>query len=614
MAGKMIGSLDRSARWQLLRRLPAAAPGLSAAVALLTAIEGVVPSARALAGGALVAAAAAALAEGADAPVARGFGLAVAALTAAVVAQMALGPWRATAADALARRFARATLERQMAAMLRPATIAHLEEPALLDLMERARNTGGVGPRQAVVGLLNQVTSRLRALVALVVVAGFDWRLALLLLAALTWRNRRAGAVYRQLLPAIWGKTEALRRSDYFRTLAMGAAGAKELRVFGLADWAVSRLRDAWLDGMAPVWHERRDAGPAVWLANLPAIAAALLAFGLLARAGLAQEIGVGPLTAYVQALFIVFNNFGGSAGDPYLDPQVEYGAAGLRPLAELEAATVHPRLQLPGTRPAEGLPAREIRFEGVRFRYADQADDTLRGVDLTIPAGRSLAIVGENGSGKTTLIKVLARLYDPTEGRVLVDGVDMRELDARAWQRRVAAVFQDFLMHALPAADNVGFGALERLGDRAALADAARRAGALGIVERLPKGWDTVLSRRYTGGVELSGGEWQRIALARALFAAAAGAGVLVLDEPTAHLDARAEAAFYENFLELTRGCTAIVISHRFSTVRRADRIVVLERGAVVEQGSHDELVALGGRYAEMFRLQAARFAEVAS
>jgi ATP-binding cassette subfamily B protein len=171
--------------------------------------------------------------------------------------------------------------------------------------------------------------------------------------------------------------------------------------------------------------------------------------------------------------------------------------------------------------------------------------------------------------------------------------------------------VFQDFVMHALPAAENVGFGAVERLGDRAALVEAARRAGALEIVERLPKGWETVLSRRYTGGVELSGGEWQRIALARALFAAAAGAGVLVLDEPTAHLDARAEAAFYESFLELTRGCTAIVISHRFSTVRRADCIVVLERGVVVEQGSHEELVGMGGRYAEMFRLQAARFAE---
>ena len=611
MIGLLRDRLDGSPRWRLVHQLPAVAPRLTAAVGALILIEAVAPSARALAAGALVAAISAALLEGSGSPAARQLGPALAVLVAAVVVQMALGPWRATAVDALARRFARATLERQMAAMLRPATIAHLEEPALLDLMERARNTGGVGPRPAVVALLNQVTSRGRGLVALVVFAGFDWRLALLLLAALQWRNRRVGAVYRHVLPAIWGQTEALRRSDYFRTLAMGAAGAKELRVFGLADWAVARLREAWLGGMAPVWHARRGAGLTVLLANLPAMAAALLAFGLLARAGLQQEIGIGPLTAYVQALFIVFNNYGGSPGDPYLDPQVEYGAAGLLPLAELEAATAHPRLRLSGTRPAEGLPAREIRFEGVRFRYAGSADDTLRGVDLVIPAGQSLAIVGENGSGKTTLIKLLARLYDPTDGRVLVDGVDLREIDPRAWQRRVAAVFQDFLMHALPAADNVGFGAVERRDDRAALAAAARRAGALEIVERLPRGWDTVLSRRYTGGVELSGGEWQRIALARALFAAAADAGVLVLDEPTAHLDARAEAAFYDNFLELTRGCTAIVISHRFSTVRRADRIVALERGAVVEQGSHDELVALGGRYADMFRLQAARFAE---
>jgi ATP-binding cassette subfamily B protein len=280
--------------------------------------------------------------------------------------------------------------------------------------------------------------------------------------------------------------------------------------------------------------------------------------------------------------------------------------------MLEIERAVASdPRLNLPGGRPANGLPRREIRFEALSFRYPDRAVDVFSELDLTIPAGRSLAIVGDNGAGKTTLIKLLARLYEPTSGRLTVDGVGLDEYDPRSWQRRIAAIFQDFVRYPLSAADNVGLGAIERLEDRAMLVDAARRAGALDLIERLPRGWETVLSRQFTDGADLSGGEWQRVALARALFAATGGAGVLVLDEPTAHLDVRAEAEFYDRFFDLTHGLTTIVISHRFSTVRRADRIVVLDQGRVVEDGTHDGLIAAGGRYATMFRLQAARFVD---
>ncbi len=186
-----------------------------------------------------------------------------------------------------------------------------------------------------------------------------------------------------------------------------------------------------------------------------------------------------------------------------------------------------------------------------------------------------------------------------------------LRELDRRRWQRRVAAIFQDFVRYPFSAHDNVAVGALEHAGDRDAVAAAADRAGVGDMVERLPSGWDTVLDRRFAGGADLSGGEWQRLALARALFAVDAGAGVLVLDEPTASLDVRAEAELYDRFLELTAGVTTVVISHRFSTVRRANRIVVLEGGRVVEDGTHDLLIAAGGRYARMYALQASRFAD---
>jgi ABC-type multidrug transport system fused ATPase/permease subunit len=255
-----------------------------------------------------------------------------------------------------------------------------------------------------------------------------------------------------------------------------------------------------------------------------------------------------------------------------------------------------------PGTRPAGGLPAREIRFRNVTFAYDSSAAPVLDGLDLTIPAGTSLAIVGVNGAGKTTLAKLLCRLYDPQGGAIEVDGVDIRELDVEAWRARLAAVFQDFIRFELPLRDNVApVGAPD-----AAIESALVAAGATGLAAL-----DTVLARGYAGGTDLWGGQWQRVALARALCAVQLGAGVVLLDEPTAQLDVRGEAAIFERILAATRHCTTILISHRFSTVRQADRICVLEHGRVVELGSHDELMARGGRYRTMFELQAQRFAQ---
>jgi ABC-type multidrug transport system fused ATPase/permease subunit len=254
------------------------------------------------------------------------------------------------------------------------------------------------------------------------------------------------------------------------------------------------------------------------------------------------------------------------------------------------------------GEKKAALMPSREIRFRNVSFAYPAGGDRVLSGFDLTIPAGTSLAIVGQNGAGKTTLAKLLCRLYDPDEGAIEIDGVDLREIDIDAWRERVTAVFQDFTRFELPLRDNVSpAGAPD-----AAIKEALMQAGAASLASL-----DTILARGYQNGTDLSGGQWQRIALARALCAVKLGAGVVLLDEPTAQLDVRGESEIFDRILTATGHATTILISHRFSTVRHADRICVLEHGRVIELGTHDELMTLGGRYRTMFDLQASRFGE---
>jgi ABC-type multidrug transport system fused ATPase/permease subunit len=251
------------------------------------------------------------------------------------------------------------------------------------------------------------------------------------------------------------------------------------------------------------------------------------------------------------------------------------------------------------GTRPADGLPARELRFRDVTFAYPGGAP-ILDHFDLTIPAGTSLAIVGQNGAGKTTLAKLLCRLYAPQSGAIEVDGIDVGDFSLTSWRHRLAAVFQDFIRFERPLRENVApMGAPD-----AVIEEALAQAGATNLATL-----GTVLARGYEGGTDLSGGQWQRVALARALCAVKQGARVVLLDEPTAQLDVRGEAEIFDRILEATRDCTTILISHRFSTVRHADRICVLEHGRVIELGTHDELMEKNGRYRTMFDLQAQRF-----
>ena len=267
----------------------------------------------------------------------------------------------------------------------------------------------------------------------------------------------------------------------------------------------------------------------------------------------------------------------------------------------------VQPRVtSKPGAR-AVPKPIREgFAFENVGFRYPGSERWAVRHLTFTIRPEERVALVGENGAGKTTLVKLLARLYDPDEGRILLDGMDLREYDLESMRRNIGVIFQDFVRYEFILKENIGVSQVEALNDEARIREAARRSLADSVASRLEKGYDQMLGRRFDGGVELSGGEWQKVALGRAYMREAQ---VLILDEPTAALDARAEYEVFLRFAELTKGKMAVLISHRFSTVRMADRIIVLQGGEPVDQGTHEELLARGGLYAELFSLQAAGY-----
>jgi ATP-binding cassette subfamily B protein len=247
-----------------------------------------------------------------------------------------------------------------------------------------------------------------------------------------------------------------------------------------------------------------------------------------------------------------------------------------------------------------------EIRFDHVSFAYPGAAENALTDLSFTVDAGETIAIVGRNGAGKTTLFKLICRLYDPTAGRILIDGIDIRDVDPAELRAHIGGMFQDYVTYQATAAENIGLGHLDAIADREAILKASRQAGADALIGGLPQGYETALGKWFDAGVNLSGGEWQKVALARAFMR---DARILLLDEPTSALDAQAEYELFERIHSLTRGRTAVYISHRFSTVRRADRIVFLEHGRLVEQGTHEQLMRLNGRYARLFRLQASAY-----
>ena len=390
------------------------------------------------------------------------------------------------------------------------------------------------------------------------------------------------------------------------RRLLATPDAAKEVRVFGLVDWVIGSF-DAYCDSMMQAaWSARRRHRPRLGLACGAVIVANCLAFLVLASDVRTRSVSVREFAIAIQAILgvaILADPTGVTANEVIFD----YGAKTLRGARALKRRLGDYRLDH-GQRVPELLPIHRgnIELVDVTYSYPSENVDVLSGVSLALEAGTSTALVGANGSGKTTLVKLLCGLARPKTGSILVDGVPLSALDADAWRASIAVVFQDFLRYATTARDNVRMGASDRIATEEDLDRVAARVGLEDVIARLPQGWDTPLTPQLPGGVDLSGGEWQRLALARAMFIVERGATTLVLDEPTASLDVRAEAEFYDSFLDLTRGLTTLLISHRFSSVRRAQRIFVLDSGMIIEKGSHAELMTLGGRYAHLYSLQA--------
>jgi ATP-binding cassette, subfamily B, bacterial len=394
------------------------------------------------------------------------------------------------------------------------------------------------------------------------------------------------------------------RRMEYLSSLVTTDTYAKEAKVFGLGPYLVDRFRRL---GQTYYARERqlttkRNLVGTAW-SMLSTLAGAGIAL-YIALEAVAGRLTIGDLALYTAAATAVQSSvqglFSGVSGmyenNLYLDTLYQFLAT--KPQI---TAPDHPR---PLPEPVHG----QVRFDKVSFSYPGADERALEDVSFEIRPGETVAVVGRNGAGKSTLIKLLCRLYDPTEGRILLDGVDIREFDPEELRARMSAMFQDYVTYQGTAAENIGLGQLGALEDRARIEDSARRAGAAERIERLPSGYDSPLGRWFDQGVSLSGGEWQKIALARAFMR---DAPILILDEPTSALDAQAEHDLFSRLRALAHGRTTLYISHRFSTVRQAETILLLDHGKLAEHGTHEELMALGGNYAELFTLQASAYLE---
>jgi len=475
------------------------------------------------------------------------------------------------------------------------------EDPVFYDRLERARvqATDRLGMIQSIGRLIQQVVTTIALSVSILLFS--PWLLLLLIVGvvpAFLGESHFAFLGYAKN----FRQTPIRRQLDYLRVLGGSKEAAKELKLFGLKDFLTNRFTDL----SNQIYHED------VALARRKLIAGSLLSvLGTMGYYGayvfviwrtVIGTLTIGSLTFLAGAILQC------SANIQQIFSTVSSIADQALFLTDLVAfLEMQPTIRSkPGAIEVPRPIMRGFEFRNVSFRYPGGSRQVLNGFNFSLRPGERVALIGENGQGKTTIVKLMTRLYDPLEGQILLDGVDLREYDLDSLYREIGVIFQDFMRYEMTARENIAVGRIEEIANLALLNQSARKSMADEVIGTLPGGLEQMLGRRFEGGVDLSGGEWQKIALARAYLR---DAQVLILDEPTAALDARSEFEVFQRFAELTAGKMALFISHRFSTVRMADRIVVIDQGRIAEDGTHDELTHLGGRYAEMFEMQAASY-----
>jgi ATP-binding cassette, subfamily B, bacterial len=475
------------------------------------------------------------------------------------------------------------------------------EDPVFYDRLERARvqATDRLGMIQSIGRLVQQVITSVSLSISILLFS--PWLLLLLvagIVPAFLGESHFAFLGYAKN----FRQTPVRRELDYLRVLGGSREAAKEVKLFGLKDFLVgrfTRLSDDIYRENVDLSHRRLVAGSFL---SMIGTAGYYAAYVYVIWRTVNGSLTIGTLTfltgAIVQAsgnLQQVFSSLSSIADQAlFLTDLLAFFA--------MQSTIRSKPKALPAPRPI----LRGFEFRNVSFHYPGASRLVINGLDLHLRAGERVALIGENGEGKTTLVKLMTRLYDPTEGQVLLDGVDLREYDLEDLYREIGVIFQDFMRYEMTARENIAVGRIEEIANLPMLKTAAHKSLAQQVIERLPRDYEQMLGRRFETGVDLSGGEWQKIALARAYLR---DAQVLILDEPTAALDARSEFEVFQRFAELTAGKSAVFISHRFSTVRMADRIIVLHDGRIAEDGNHDKLLNLGGRYAGMFEMQAASY-----
>ncbi len=478
--------------------------------------------------------------------------------------------------------------------------LASYEDPLFHDRLERARAqaTDRVVMLQAIGSMGQQMVAAIS--LSLGVLWFSPWLLALLVAAVLPAFLGESHFVFLGYAQSM-RQTPVRRKLDYLRVLGASKESAKELRLFGLSGFLsgqFAHLSNQIYEEDSRLARRRLLAGAALSLLGTSGYygAYAYVIYRTITGAltwGTLQFLAgaIAGTSSNIQGIFSTFPNI--AEQSLFLTDLVEFLRIGPKIASKPNA--------LPAPRPIRD----GFTFEKVTFTYPGSRRKILDELDFRLAPGERVALIGENGQGKTTIVKLLTRLYDPTSGRVLLDGVDLREYNIEDLASQIGVIFQDFMRYELTARENIAVGRIE-LAEDGPVSEAARMSLADQVIEKLPQRYEQLLGLRFKGGVDLSGGEWQKIALARAYFR---DAQIVILDEPTASLDARSESEVFQRFAELAEGKTALLISHRFSTVRMADRIVVLENGRIAEEGSHDQLIALGGRYAGMFELQASNY-----